>query len=78
MIDILPFTYNFDTVSLLKKLKSASNALAELKGSEDLLPNKSILINTLSLQEAKESSAIENIITTDDELFRSDEASEQY
>ena len=67
----LPFPYNFDTVAILKALTQAHKALAELKGSEDILPNKSILINALSLQEAKDSSAIENIITTHDELYRS-------
>ena len=38
----------------------------------DVLPNQSILINTLGLQEAKDSSEIENIITTHDELFKDD------
>jgi len=42
------------------------------------IPNESILINTLSLQEAKDSSAIENIITTHDELFKSDYLAQQF
>jgi len=46
--------------------------LAELKGAADTIPNRTILINTLSLQEAKDSSAIENIITTHDELYKVD------
>jgi Fic family protein len=46
--------------------------LAELKGVAASLPNVSILLNTLALQEAKDSSAIENIITTHDELFRAE------
>ncbi|NIM34983.1 MAG: Fic family protein, partial [Hydrotalea flava] len=46
--------------------------LAEMKGAAMSIPNESILISTLSLQEAKDSSAIENIITTNDELFQSD------
>jgi Fic family protein len=54
----------------LKALPSAHSALAELKGMAETIPNQAILINTLSLQEAKDSSAIENIITTHDELFR--------
>ena len=70
-ISLLPFVYNFDTVAILKALTKAHKALAELKGSEDILPNKSILISALSLQEAKDSSEIENIITTHDELYRS-------
>lgn len=70
-IELFPFPYNFDTVVILKMLAKAHKALAELKGSEDILPNKSILISALSLQEAKDSSEIENIITTHDELYRS-------
>lgn len=50
----------------------ASRHLAELKGVASSIPNQSILINTLALQEAKDSSAIENIVTTHDELFRGD------
>src|SRR3954470_23717812 len=60
----------FDTVEVLKKLTTASRALAELKGVAASIPNQGILINTLGLQEAKDSSAIENIVTTHDELFR--------
>jgi len=48
----------------------AHRYLAELKGISATIPNQTILINTLSLQEAKDSSAIENIITTHDELYR--------
>lgn len=48
----------------------ASRRLAELKGVAASIPNQAILINSLSLQEAKDSSAIENIVTTHDELFR--------
>lgn len=54
----------------MKKLASAHRYLAELKGICRSIPNQGILINTLSLQEAKDSSEIENIITTHDELFR--------
>lgn len=71
---MLPFPYDFDTVAVLKMLTKAHRALAELKGSEDILPNKSILVSALSLQEAKDSSEIENIITTHDELYRSNYA----
>ncbi|MEM9483801.1 MAG: Fic/DOC family N-terminal domain-containing protein, partial [Cyanobacteria bacterium P01_F01_bin.116] len=63
---------------MLKKLLRAHQALAELKGIAATIPNESILINTLALQEAKASSAIENIITTQDELFRSDVASRNF
>ena len=62
----------FDTPAILKKLASASRALAELKGIAASIPNQGILINTLGLQEAKDSSEIENIVTTHDELFKDD------
>ncbi|MEO7455746.1 MAG: Fic family protein [Gemmatimonadaceae bacterium] len=62
----------FDTVPILKATVSAGRCLAELKGVAASIPNQAILINTLALQEAKDSSAIENIITTHDELFRAE------
>jgi len=62
----------FETAPILKKLASASRQLAELKGVAASIPNQGIFINTLGLQEAKDSSAIENIVTTHDELFRDD------
>lgn len=63
----------FEVAAILKKLATASRNLAELKGVAGTIPNQGILINTLSLQEAKDSSAIENIITTHDELYREDD-----
>ena len=62
----------FDTPSILKRLTSASRKLAELKGIAASIPDQSILINALGLQEAKDSSEIENIVTTHDELFKDD------
>lgn len=62
----------FDSPAILKKLATASRCLAELKGIAGSIPNQGILINTLALQEAKDSSEIENIITTHDELFKDD------
>ncbi len=56
--------------SLTSQLIMAHRRLAELKGVAPLLPNQDILLNTLALQEAKDSSAIENIITSQDELFK--------
>ncbi|MFT4175503.1 MAG: Fic family protein [Luteolibacter sp.] len=56
----------------MKRLASASRQLAELKGAATSIPRQSILINTLSIQEAKDSSEIENIVTTHDELFQDD------
>ena len=62
----------FETPPILKRLASASRQLAELKGIAASIPNQGILINTLGLQEAKDSSEIENIVTTHDELFKDD------
>ncbi len=60
----------FETPAILKQLSRSSRVLAELKGKSASLPEQELLINTLSLQEAKDSSAIENIVTTHDELFQ--------
>lgn len=66
----LPPKQDIETKDVLRALNKASRALAELKGEAKTIPNEHILINTLGLQEAKDSSAIENIVTTNDELFR--------
>ncbi len=66
----LPFKQDVESKRVLKKLASAHRALAELKGVVSSIPNENILINTLGLQEAKDSSAIENIITTHDDIFK--------
>ena len=68
----LPFDGDVETKAVLKSLPSAHASLAELKGIASTMPNQSILINTLGLQEAKDSSAIENIITTHDDLYKSE------
>jgi Fic family protein len=68
----LPLDWDVETKRVLKSLPSAHAALAELKGIASTMPNQSILINTLGLQEAKDSSAIENIITTHDDLYKSE------
>jgi len=60
------------TPAVSRKLTEASRQLAEFKGVVATIPNERILLTALSLQEAKDSSAIENIVTTHDELFRSD------
>ncbi len=74
----LPLSFELETKSILKKLAKAHRALAELKGVAGIIPNQNILISTLSLQEAKDSSAIENIITTHDELYKSDVSTKQF
>jgi Fic family protein len=67
----LPLSIELETKRILKRLPHARAALAELKGIASTIPNQSILINTLGMQEAKDSSAIENIITTHDDLYKS-------
>jgi Fic family protein len=74
----LPLTIDLETKPILKQLTKAHRALAELKGVVGTIPNQSILISTLFLQEAKDSSAIENIITTHDELYQSDAVAKQF
>ena len=68
----LPPSVELETVPVLKALAKANRALAELKGAAKAIPNQGILIDTLALQEAKASSEIENIVTTQDELFQLD------
>ncbi len=63
-------TKSLETQKVLKKAISANRALAKLNGVAKIIPNSQILINSLVLREAKDSSEIENIITTHDELFR--------
>jgi len=66
----LPPPADVETRAVLKQALSATRALAELKGAGGLIPDQAILINAIPLQEAKLSSEIENIVTTQDELFR--------
>jgi len=60
----------YHTVEILEKLGDAKAALARLHGRSVVIPNQGLLINTISLQEAKISSEIENVFTTDDELYK--------
>ncbi len=66
----LPPKSAIETIPILKKVITASRALSELKGAITNLPNPTLFIDTINLQEAQASSAIENIITTQDELFK--------
>ena len=68
----LPASEQLETRAVLKQLVEAHRHLAELKGVAATIPNPEILISTLSLQEAKDSSEIENIFTSQDELFQAD------
>lgn len=68
-LPLLPPKVDIETKEILKKTISANRALAELKGVASLIPDQNILINTLALEEARDSSAIENVITTRDKLY---------
>ncbi len=70
LLNKLPPTVDLETTKVLRKCSQANRYLAELKGVSGTIPNQNILINTLSIQEAKDSSEVENIITTHDELFK--------
>lgn len=69
-LPILPPNVDLETKVVLKQLSKANKALAELKGYSETIPNKYILINAVTINEAKDSSAIENIITTHDDLYK--------
>lgn len=66
----LPFDVELNTVEILKQLSQANNAIGELKGVLNLLPNPKLILSLIQISESKDSSAIENIITTYDEIFK--------
>ncbi len=68
----LPLPFDVETKAVMKQLVDANRRLAELRGVALTIPNESILISTLTLQEARESSLVENIVTTQDDLYRAD------
>lgn len=74
-IPTLPLPYDLETKEILKRLNQANRRLAELKGVALTIPNENILISTLTLQEAKDSSEVENIVTTQDDLYQGAAAS---
>ncbi len=65
-----PFKDKIETVKVLRQLVKSSVALAELKGTSKILPNPEILLNAVILKEARASSEIENVITTQDKLYQ--------
>jgi len=69
-LPLLPPRADLETKTVLRQLTTSHKALAEIKGYAELLPNINILLSSLILKEAKDSSAIENIITTDDALYQ--------
>jgi Fic family protein len=77
-VPTLPLKNVTETPRILKKAIAANKVIAELKEVAHTIPNQAILINTLALQESKDSSEIENIVTTHDELFKYDKKSEMF
>lgn len=69
-LPLLPPRIDLETKRILKKVASARGALGELKGIVNLIPNQTILLNTLILEEARDSSEIENIFTTRDKMYK--------
>ena len=68
---LLPFNdYDLKTPKILEALNEATRSLAELKGLASSIPNQHILINAITINEAKDSSAIENIVTTHDSIYK--------
>lgn len=71
-IPILPLEFDVESPAILRQVNKANRALAELKGVATTIPNEAILISSLTLQEAKDSSEVENIVTTQDDLYKAD------
>ena len=72
IIPALPLSYDLETKDILKQVNRATRKLAELKGVAQTIPNEQILISSLTLQEARDSSMVESIVTTHDELYRAE------
>lgn len=70
MIKLLPLIEDVESKVVLRKSVLAHKALAELKGAINSIPNENILLETLTLREAKDSSTIENIISTFDDIYQ--------
>jgi Fic family protein len=70
-LPLLPPKKEFETKKILRKTITAGRALAQLNGTIINLPNPTLFIDTIYLQEAKASSEVENILTTNDELYKS-------
>lgn len=71
-IPTLPLEFDLESRDVLRQLTQSSRALAELNGVAQKIPNENILLSSLVLQEALDSSAVENIVTTSDELYQAD------
>jgi Fic family protein len=77
-LPLLPPKAELETKEILTKTIKASRALAQLNGAIRNLPNPSLFLDTIHLQEAKASSEIENIITTNDDLYQAVVADKKY
>ena len=75
-LPLLPPAIELETKAVLKQAITANRVLANLRGLAAQIPNQSVLISSIVLQEARLSSEIENIVTTDDELYRADAAAD--
>ncbi|MEC5159760.1 MULTISPECIES: Fic family protein [unclassified Janthinobacterium] len=71
-LPLLPPPHDLESKAVLKQAIGANRALANLRGLAGQIPNQSMLISSITLQEARLSSEIENIVTTNDELYRAD------
>jgi Fic family protein len=71
-LPLLPPAVDLETKAVLKQAISANRVLANLRGLAAQMPNQGVLINSIVLQEARLSSEIENIVTTNDDLYRAD------
>ena len=69
-LPLLPPKIDLETPIILKACIEANKELAKLKMAERLIPNQTVLINSIPLLESQASSAVENIVTTTDELFQ--------
>jgi Fic family protein len=78
MLKPLPPKTEIETKMVLRKAAMAHKALAELKGVITSIPNQNILIETLTLREARESSAVENIVSTFAEVYQSNLLTQQF
>lgn len=68
----LPLDFDFETKAIMRQVTKSNRRLAELKGVALTIPNENILLSSLVLQEALDSSAVENIVTTSDDLYRAE------
>jgi len=69
-INTLPFCVDLNTIQILKELNKANNSIGYLKSIMNLLPTPNIIVSLLAVAESKDSSAIENIVTTYEDIYK--------